>query len=76
VGVCIRVQADTFRTFPYENPFLAPFETAIKLLNPVVAIKMRSPSIHAALSTMYVSKLFVIPNSKNMLALQMPLQFT
>ncbi|KAH8830090.1 glycosyl transferase family group 2-domain-containing protein [Flagelloscypha sp. PMI_526] len=51
VGVCIRVQADTFRTFPYENPFLAPFETAIKLLNPVVAIKMRSPSIHAALST-------------------------
>ncbi|KAH8813575.1 hypothetical protein DL96DRAFT_1626385 [Flagelloscypha sp. PMI_526] len=51
-GVCIRVEAGTFRTFPHENSFLAPFEAAIKLLNPAVAIKMRSASIHAALSTM------------------------
>ncbi|KAG8215894.1 glycosyl transferase family group 2-domain-containing protein [Butyriboletus roseoflavus] len=50
-GVCIRVEPGHFRVFPYENPYLAPFEAAIRTLNPVVAVKVRSAAVHAALST-------------------------
>ncbi|KAF8452284.1 glycosyl transferase family group 2-domain-containing protein [Boletus edulis BED1] len=50
-GVCIRVEPGHFRVFPYENPFLAPFEAAIRTLNPVVAVKVRSAAVHAALAT-------------------------
>ncbi|KAH7886770.1 glycosyl transferase family group 2-domain-containing protein [Phlebopus sp. FC_14] len=50
-GVCLRVQPGHFRVFPYENPFLAPFEAAIRVLNPVVAVKVRSAAVHAGLST-------------------------
>lgn len=50
-GVCIRVEPGHFRVFPYENPFLAPFEAAIRVLNPVVAVKVRSAAVHAALAT-------------------------
>lgn len=57
-GVCIRVEPGHFRVFPYENPFLAPFEAAIRTLNPVVAVKVRSAAVHAALAT--VSVLFVL----------------
>ena len=39
-----------FRVFPYENDYLEPFEAAIRVLNPVVAVKVRSAAIHAALS--------------------------
>lgn len=53
-GVCIRVEPGHFRVFPYENPFLAPFEAAIRTLNPVVAVKVRSAAVHAALATVYV----------------------
>ncbi|KAI0739937.1 glycosyl transferase family group 2-domain-containing protein [Daedaleopsis nitida] len=50
-GVCIRVDSGTFRVFPYENPHLEPFEAAVRLLNPVVAVKLRSAAINAALAT-------------------------
>lgn len=51
-GVCIRVEPGHFRVFPYENTYLAPFEAAIRILNPVVAVKVRSAAVHAALATM------------------------
>ncbi|KAF7313187.1 Glyco-trans-2-like domain-containing protein [Mycena kentingensis (nom. inval.)] len=50
-GVCLRVEPGLFRVFPYENPFLVPFEAAVRSLNPLVAIKVRSAAVHAALST-------------------------
>jgi len=50
-GVCLRVDAGRFRVFPYENRYLEPFEAAIRILNPVVAVKIRSAAIHAALTT-------------------------
>ena len=42
--------AGRFRVFPYENLELEPFETAVAALNPVVAVKVRSAAVHAALS--------------------------
>ena len=50
-GVCLRVDNGLFRVFPYENEYLEAFETAIRVLNPVVAVKIRSAAIHAALAT-------------------------
>ncbi|KIJ67351.1 hypothetical protein HYDPIDRAFT_108072 [Hydnomerulius pinastri MD-312] len=50
-GVCLRVEPGHFRVFPYENPFLGPFEAAVRTLNPVVAVKVRSAAVHAALAT-------------------------
>ncbi|KAF9448412.1 hypothetical protein P691DRAFT_759933 [Macrolepiota fuliginosa MF-IS2] len=50
-GVCIRVEPGVFRVFPYENPFLAPFEAAMRGLNPLVAVKVRSAAVHSALAT-------------------------
>ena len=50
-GVCLRVEPGRFRVFPYENQFLAPFEAAVRGLNPVVAVKIRSAAVHAALAT-------------------------
>ncbi|KAF9813569.1 hypothetical protein IEO21_05501 [Rhodonia placenta] len=50
-GVCLRVAAGHFRVFPYENRHLEPFEAAVRALNPVVAVKIRSAAIHAALAT-------------------------
>ncbi|KAI0808314.1 glycosyl transferase family group 2-domain-containing protein [Fomes fomentarius] len=50
-GVCLRGDNNNFRVFPYENETLEPFEHAIRVLNPVVAVKVRSAAIHAALST-------------------------
>lgn len=50
-GVCLRVDNGSFRVFPYENEYLEPFEAAVRALNPVVAVKIRSAAIHAALST-------------------------
>ena len=49
-GVCLRVAQGRFRVFPYENPYLQPFERAIKILNPIAAVKVRSAAIHAALA--------------------------
>ncbi|KAF9014299.1 glycosyl transferase family group 2-domain-containing protein [Cyathus striatus] len=48
-GVCMRVEEGYFRVFPYENQALVPFEAAVRKLNPVVAVKLRNASIHAAL---------------------------
>ncbi|KAI1784474.1 glycosyl transferase family group 2-domain-containing protein [Ganoderma leucocontextum] len=50
-GVCLRVDNNNFRVFPYENDYLEPFEAAIRILNPVVAVKIRGAAIHAALGT-------------------------
>ncbi|THH11529.1 hypothetical protein EW145_g574 [Phellinidium pouzarii] len=50
-GVCLRVEPGHFRVFPYENHFLAPFEAAVRALNPVVAVKVRSAAVHAALAS-------------------------
>ncbi|KAL0574641.1 hypothetical protein V5O48_007337 [Marasmius crinis-equi] len=52
-GVAIRINDDElpeFRVFPYENASLEPFEAAVRLLNPVVAVKIRSAAVHAAIS--------------------------
>ena len=43
-----------FRVFPYDNALLVPFEAAVRLLNPVVAVKVRSATVHAAFGTMWV----------------------
>lgn len=50
-GVCIRVEPGHYRVFPYDNPFLVPFEAAVRGLNPLVATKIRSAAVHSALST-------------------------
>ncbi|KAH9896081.1 glycosyl transferase family group 2-domain-containing protein [Cubamyces lactineus] len=50
-GVCLRVDSGNFRLFPYDNIYLEPFEAAVQILNPVVAVKIRSAAIHAALAT-------------------------
>ena len=50
-GVCLRIQTGQYRVFPYENRFLEPFEAAVRALNPVVAVKVRSAAVHVALST-------------------------
>jgi len=50
-GVCLRVEPGVFRVFPYENPYLAPFEAAVRILNPLVAVKVRSAAVHSALAT-------------------------
>ncbi|KIY71077.1 hypothetical protein CYLTODRAFT_370017 [Cylindrobasidium torrendii FP15055 ss-10] len=51
-GVALRVNDSPpeFRVFPYENVLLEPFEAAVKMLNPVVAVKIRSAAVHAALA--------------------------
>jgi hypothetical protein len=51
-GVCIRAETGQFRVFPYDNALLVPFEAAVRLLNPVVAVKIRSAAVHAAFTTM------------------------
>ena len=51
-GICLRVAPGHFRVFPYENRFLEPFEKSVRALNPVVAVKIRSAAVHAALGTL------------------------
>lgn len=51
-GVAIRVDSGFFRLFPYENRSLIPFEAAVRRLNPVVAVKIRSAAVHAAIRKM------------------------
>ena len=53
-GVCIRIRPDHFRSFPYDNPHHRPFQAAVRALNPIVAVKIRSPAVNAALNSMYV----------------------
>ena len=43
-----------FRIFPYETPSLEPFEAAVSALNPLVAVKVRSAAVHAALAEVSV----------------------
>jgi cellulose synthase/poly-beta-1,6-N-acetylglucosamine synthase-like glycosyltransferase len=50
-GVCLRIKPGQYRVFPYENRFLEPFEAAVRILNPAVAVKVRSAAVHVALST-------------------------
>ncbi|KAF8839998.1 hypothetical protein BDN67DRAFT_1011860 [Paxillus ammoniavirescens] len=50
-GVCLRTETDQFRVFPYDNTLLVPFEAAVRLLNPAVAVKIRSAAIHAAFAS-------------------------
>jgi len=49
-GVCLRTHDGQFRVFPYETAALAPFEAAVSALNPLVAVKVRSAAVHAALA--------------------------
>ncbi|KAL1719962.1 glycosyl transferase family group 2-domain-containing protein [Schizophyllum commune] len=65
-GVCLRVQPGQFRIFPYENRYLVPFEAAVRILNPLVAIKVRSAAVHAALATVAddVSAIYVDHNTR------------
>jgi len=58
-GVALRVDNGFFRVFPYENPTLVPFEAAVRGLNPVVAVKLRSSSVLAAMAKVSV---FFCPN--------------
>ncbi len=54
VGVALRVDNGEYRVFPYENLGLEPFEAACRVLNPAVAVKIRSAAVHAAFSEVYV----------------------
>ena len=54
VGVALRVDNGEYRVFPYENLGLEPFEAAVRVLNPAVAVKVRSAAVHAAFSEVYV----------------------
>lgn len=47
---CSQHTVPEFRIFPYETPSLEPFETAVAALNPLVAVKVRSAAVHAALA--------------------------
>jgi hypothetical protein len=38
--------------FPYKNRFLEPLEAACRQLSPVIAIKVRSAAVNAALAFM------------------------
>ncbi|CAG7848461.1 SubName: Full=Uncharacterized protein {ECO:0000313/EMBL:CCA73139.1} [Serendipita indica DSM 11827] len=51
-GVALRIDNNPpkFRVFPYENMSLVPFEAAVRALNPLVAVKIRSASVHASLA--------------------------
>ncbi len=49
------MDSGNFRLFPYDNLYLEPFEASVRMLNPVVAVKIRSAAIHAALATVYVT---------------------
>lgn len=50
-GVCLRIHAGQFRVFPNESRFLGPFEAAVRVLNPLVAVKVHSAAVHVALGT-------------------------
>ncbi|KAL9708789.1 hypothetical protein Ac2012v2_007943 [Leucoagaricus gongylophorus] len=58
-GVCIRLEPRQYRVFPYDNPFLAPFEAAVRGLNPLVAVKIRSAAVHSALATVQEDAPFI-----------------
>ncbi|KZV91292.1 hypothetical protein EXIGLDRAFT_770018 [Exidia glandulosa HHB12029] len=47
-GACLRIASHQFRSFP-DTPLLAPFEAAVEVLNPEVAVSIRTASVHAAL---------------------------
>jgi hypothetical protein len=49
-GVCLRISEGKFRVFPHGDRFLEPFETAIRVLNPAVAVKVRTTAVHVALN--------------------------
>ncbi|KAH9994642.1 glycosyl transferase family group 2-domain-containing protein [Russula vinacea] len=49
-GVCLRDDAGSYRVFPYENLALEPFECAVRAMDLIVAVKVRSAVAHAAVS--------------------------
>ena len=50
-GTCLRVGPGEFRVFPDNDPYLEPFKAAIRALNPVAAVKLRTHAIRAALAS-------------------------
>ncbi|KAK0458084.1 glycosyl transferase family group 2-domain-containing protein [Desarmillaria tabescens] len=40
-----------FRVFPYENAALVPFEQSVRKLNPAVAVKIKTASVHVVISS-------------------------
>ncbi|KAJ7594440.1 glycosyl transferase family group 2-domain-containing protein [Mycena floridula] len=65
-GVALRTTDHTYRIFPYETPSLEPFEQAVQQLNPIVAVKVRSAAVHAALASCEpdVTSVYVDGNTK------------
>ncbi|TDL23617.1 hypothetical protein BD410DRAFT_786853 [Rickenella mellea] len=51
-GVCLRVETGVFRVFPSANHHLEKFEAEVKKLNPLVAVKVRSAAVQAALASL------------------------
>lgn len=51
-GVALRISNNDFRIFPYDNPSLDNFHAAVTALNPLVAVKLRSAAVHAALANL------------------------
>ncbi|KAH9026838.1 glycosyl transferase family group 2-domain-containing protein [Lactarius pseudohatsudake] len=49
-GVCLRDDTGSYRVFPYENISLEPFECAVRAMDLIVAVKVRSAVAHAAVS--------------------------
>lgn len=61
-GVCLRTQPGHFRLFPYNEPRLLHFEAAVRALNPLVALKVRTAAVHAALSTVHDNEVAIFLN--------------
>ncbi|KAH9975273.1 glycosyl transferase family group 2-domain-containing protein [Lactifluus volemus] len=49
-GVCLRDDTGSYRVFPYEDLALEPFECAVRAMDLIVAVKVRSAVAHAAIS--------------------------
>ncbi|KIM63238.1 hypothetical protein SCLCIDRAFT_761985 [Scleroderma citrinum Foug A] len=62
-GVCLRTEDGHFRAFPYENELLAPFVESVRLLNPIVAVKIRNAAVHAAFATILPTDTAVLIDS-------------
>ncbi|KAH6904288.1 glycosyl transferase family group 2-domain-containing protein [Coprinopsis sp. MPI-PUGE-AT-0042] len=63
-GVALRVSDAEYRVFPYEDPTLEPFEQAVVALNPLVAVKVRSAAVHAALGEVSAEDHYIYVDSE------------
>ncbi|EJD34965.1 hypothetical protein AURDEDRAFT_130877 [Auricularia subglabra TFB-10046 SS5] len=63
-GVCLRVAQHQFRVYP-DTPALDSFAAAVDALNPELAMKLRSASVHAALGRVALDATVMFIDGKN-----------